>query len=222
MDELLLYQDADLVAVNKPSGVVVHRGWENAARPLLQQVRDLVGCHVYPVHRLDRAASGVVVFALHRTAARDIASAFQNATARKRYLALVRGVTPEEGHIDHPIPRAPAGPRVPAVTDYRRLFVFERYSLLEVFPRTGRLHQIRRHLKHISHPLIGDTRYGKSEHNRYCCERFGLRRLALHAAELHLPERDLTLTASLPADLLEPLRALGVPHDILSRQPPCE
>ena len=73
---------------------------------------------------------------------------------------------------------------MPAVTAFRRLAIFERYALVEARPRTGRRHQIRRHFKHLSHPLIGDVRYGKGEHNRLFRERFGLHRLALHALEL--------------------------------------
>ncbi|MDP9120657.1 MAG: pseudouridine synthase, partial [Acidobacteriota bacterium] len=119
------------------------------------------------------------------------------------------------GVIDHPIPRRPDGPRVAAVTEFRRLATFERYSLVEALPRTGRLHQIRRHFKHLSHPLIGDVRYGKGEHNRLFRSRFGLHRLALHALELafeHPVERvPLRLVAPLPEDLAGPLRAMGLP-----------
>jgi tRNA pseudouridine65 synthase len=133
----------------------------------------------------------------------------------KRYIALVRGIPPEAGVIDHPVPRAPDGPRVPAVTEFRRLATFERYALVEALPRTGRLHQIRRHFKHISHPLIGDVRYGKGEHNRLFRDRFGLHRLALHALELafdHPPAgRPLRIFAPVPEDLAGVLGAMGLP-----------
>lgn len=209
----LLHQDSSLVAVDKPSGMAVHRGWSQERYTVLQVLRDQVGRRVYPVHRLDRGTSGALVLAFDPGTARSLQEQFEGGEARKRYLALVRGIPPEEGTIDHPIPRSPEGLRVPAVTWFRRLGTFERYALLEVVPRTGRLHQIRRHLKHISHPLIGDVRYGKGEHNRLFRERFGLHRLALHALELELVRPPLRLRAPLPEDLAGPLRAMGFPLD---------
>ena len=207
----LLHQDDRLVAVDKPSGMAVHRGWSRERYTVLQVLRDQVGRHVYPVHRLDRSTSGALVLAFDPETARSLQEQFESGGVRKRYLALVRGIPPEEGIIDHPIPRAPDGPRVPAVTEFRRLGTFERYALLEVIPRTGRLHQIRRHLKHVSHPLIGDVRYGKGEHNRLFRERFGLHRLALHALELRLEHPPLRFFAPVPEDLAGPLRAMGLP-----------
>jgi tRNA pseudouridine65 synthase len=211
----LLHRDDTLVAVDKPSGMAVHRGWSQERHVVLTVLRDQIGRHVYPVHRLDRGTSGILVFALHPEAARALQERFEAGEARKRYLALVRGVPPEEGVVDSPVPRSPGGPRVPAVTAFRRLGIFERYALLEVVPHTGRLHQIRRHLKHASHPLIGDVRYGKGEHNRLFRERFGFHRLALHALELELAHpadgRPLRLFAPVPEDLAGPLRAMGLP-----------
>jgi tRNA pseudouridine65 synthase len=180
----------------------------------LQLVRDLVGRHVHAVHRLDRATSGVLLFALDPESARAVQERFEAGAVEKRYLALVRGIPPEHGVIDHPVPRADDGPRVPAVTEFRRLAVFERYALVEARPLTGRHHQIRRHFKHLSHPLIGDVRYGKGEHNRLFRERFGLHRLALHAVELAFDHprtgERLRIHAPLPEDLAAPLRALGI------------
>jgi tRNA pseudouridine65 synthase len=210
----LLYRDDRLVAVAKPSGMAVHRGWSRDRIVALTAVRDRLGRTVYPIHRLDRATSGALLFALDPATARAVQEQFAAGTVRKRYLALVRGIPPEHGVIDHPVPRSPHGPRVPAVTAYRRLATFERYALLEAVPRTGRLHQIRRHLKHLSHPLIGDVRYGKGEHNRLFRERFHLHRLALHALELALDHptdgRRLCLFAPVPEDLAGPLRAMGM------------
>jgi tRNA pseudouridine65 synthase len=211
----VLHQDDLLVAVAKPSGMAVHRGWSQERHVVLTVLRDQIGRHLYPVHRLDRGTSGALVLALDPATARGCQERFEAGEVRKRYLALVRGIPPEEGVIDSPVPRAPDGPRVPAVTEFRRLGTFERYALLEVVPRTGRLHQIRRHLKHISHPIVGDVRYGKGEHNRLFRERFGLHRLALHALELGFPHpqdgRDLRLAAPVPPDLAGPLRAMGLP-----------
>ena len=210
----VLYRDEVLLAVNKPSGMAVHRGWSREREPALQRARDLAGRHVHPVHRLDRGTSGALLFAFDPGVTRRLQERFESGEVTKRYIVLVRGITPESGVIDHPVPRAPGGPRVPAVTGYRRLATFERYSLVEAIPRTGRLHQIRRHFKHASHPVIGDVRYGKGEHNRSFRDRFGLHRLALHALELELAHpvsgENLRVFAPVPEDLAGPLRAMGI------------
>jgi tRNA pseudouridine65 synthase len=180
----ILYQDEACAVVDKPSGMIVHRGWANDDRDLLRVTRDALGRYVYPLHRLDRGASGAVLFALNEDAARILNRSFADRSMDKRYLALTRGHPPEHGLIDHPIPRAPGEERVPAQTEYFRIGTFERYALVVALPKTGRLHQIRRHLKHVSCPLIGDVRYGKGEHNRLFREQYALDRLALHAAAL--------------------------------------
>ncbi|HEV8583112.1 MAG TPA: pseudouridine synthase [Thermoanaerobaculia bacterium] len=209
-----LYRDDFLLAVNKPSGMAVHRGLARERIVVLQSVRASVGSRLYPVHRLDRATSGALLLALDPATARRLQEKLQAGEVEKRYLALVRGIPPESGVIDHPVPRSPGGPRVPAVTVFRRLAVFERYALVEARPLTGRFHQIRRHFKHASHPLIGDVHYGKGEHNRLFRERFGLHRLALHALELAFahPEtgEKLRIFAPVPEDLAGPLRAIGM------------
>jgi tRNA pseudouridine65 synthase len=214
----VLYRDDRLVAVDKPSGLLVHRGESRFRQDrivAMTLLRDQIGARVFPVHRLDRGTSGVLLFALDPEAAAAVQASFAAGLAAKRYWALVRGIPPEEMVIDHPVPNDPGGPKVPAVTGIRRLATCERYALVEARPRTGRFHQIRRHLKHASHPILGDVEYGKGEHNRLCRERFGLWRLALHAAELALPHPEgggaLTLAAPLPADLAGPLAAMGLP-----------
>lgn len=199
---MILHRDSRCVAVDKPSGVATHRGWADDDDALLQRVRDEVNAYVYPVNRLDRGASGIVLFALDRDAARAFAGAWE--TAEKAYLAITRGHPPGELVIDHAIPRAPGEQRVPAVTQVRLLETFGRYALVEARPRTGRLHQIRRHLKHISCPLIGDVRYGKGEHNRIFRAQHGLHRLALHATSLTVAHPDggaLRVDCPLAADL---------------------
>lgn len=182
----LLHVDDDLVVVSKPSGMLVHKGWARDGEIALQTVRDLVGSYVYPVHRLDRAASGLLVFARTAEAASALGRAFASQAIEKIYLALVRGQTPEAGVIDHPVPRVEGGERVAARTSFRSLgfSARSRCSLVEVQLHSGRLHQIRRHFKHISHPLVGDVRYGKGDVNRLFRERHGLHRLALHAHRL--------------------------------------
>lgn len=220
----LLHLDEHLVAVAKPAGLLVHRSPidRHETRFALQEVRDLLRRHVYPVHRLDKPTSGVLLFALSPEAARRLTDSFAAGRVTKRYLAVARGVVPDAGVIDHPLVEEPDrldGPLVseglpqPALTLYRRLAAAElpvalgryatsRYSLVLLEPRTGRRHQLRRHLKHLCHPIIGDTTYGEGRHNRLFRERFACGRLLLHAAELALPHpaSGQTLTVAAPLD----------------------
>lgn len=206
---MILHRDDRVVAVDKPAGIVTHRGWADDDDALLQRVRDAVGAYVHPIHRLDRGASGIVLFALDKDAARALTEAWMSGAADKRYLAITRGHPPAHVVVDHPIPRGdrsdPRGAeRVPAVTEVWRKETFGRYALVEARPHTGRLHQIRRHLKHLSCPLIGDVRYGKGEHNRLFRAEHGLSRLALHCTRLTVPHPDggvLVVECVLTADL---------------------
>ena len=198
----IVHRDERCVAVDKPSGVATHRGWADDEDALLQQVRDMVGIWVYPVHRLDRGASGITLFALDKEAARAFSEAWS--TADKRYTAITRGHPPEHLVIDHAIPKAPGEARVDAVTEIWRRETFDRYAVVEARPHTGRLHQIRRHLKHIACPLIGDVRYGKGEHNRLWRDRFALHRMALHCTSLSVAHPEggtLSVACELPPDL---------------------
>jgi tRNA pseudouridine65 synthase len=210
----ILFRDDSLIAVDKPAGLAVHRGWAREHDVAMVRLRDQIGARVFPVHRLDRATSGVLLFALSADMAARACAWFASGQAEKTYLALVRGVPPEEILIDHPLPPGedPRAPRVAARTLIVRREVFGRYSLVEARPLTGRLHQVRRHLKHISCPLIGDVNYGKGEHNRLFRERHGLHRLFLHAMRLRLPHPveggQLDIGSPLPADLQAVLRAL--------------
>jgi len=218
----LLYRDDHYLAFSKPAGLLVHRSDldRHETRFALQMARDLVGRHVYPVHRLDRPTSGALLFALSPEAARLAADAFTSGAVRKRYLAVVRGIAEEEALIDYPLRELTdrfegnrdIDPRE-AVTAFRRLALVElplpvgnyptaRYSLLEVSPRTGRRHQIRRHLKHVFHPIIGDSTYGDGRHNRLFRDEFRCSRLLLHAVEIALPHpwTGETLTINAPPD----------------------
>ena len=204
----------------------MHRGWDDDPVTATDLAREALGGDAAPVHRLDRGTSGVLLFARDGAIAAALSRAFEAGAVEKTYLALVRGDPPDEGVVDHPIPRREDGPRVPAVTSFRTRFrgtasaprdlapEIRRASLVEARPRTGRLHQVRRHMKHLSHPLIGDANYGKGALNRAFAALLGLRRLALHALSLRFTHpitgETLTFVAPLPQDLAEPFARLGM------------
>ncbi|HLT38603.1 MAG TPA: pseudouridine synthase [Enhygromyxa sp.] len=228
MDQLeIVHADEHLVAIAKPSGMLVHRGWARDDVVAVDLLHAQLGRQVWPLHRLDRGTSGVVVFALDVEAAREFSAALERGEIEKRYVALTRGHAPDEILIDYALRRVDSDSpdRQPAQTLIRRLGHValhpghrpegDRYSLVEAVPYTGRTHQIRRHLKHIAHPIIGDVRYGKGAHNRMFRERFGLHRLALHAAELRFGE--IAIRAPIPDDLAEPLDRMGL-LDLWSRR----
>ena len=210
----ILFRDESLIAVDKPAGLAVHRGWAREHDVAMVRLRDQLGARVFPVHRLDRATSGVLLFALSSEIAARLCELFAGGLVEKTYLALVRGVPAEEILVDHPLPPGEDthAPRVSAQTMVVRREVFGRYSLVEARPLTGRLHQVRRHLKHLSCPVIGDVNYGKGEHNRLFRERHGLHRLFLHATRLRLPHPalggQLDIESPLPEDLAAVLRVL--------------
>jgi tRNA pseudouridine65 synthase len=195
----ILYHDDDLVAIDKPCNLLVHRTRISGDHMFaLQLLRDQLSQFVFPVHRLDRPTSGVLLFALSKEAARSVCDAFADRRVEKTYVAVVRGYAEETGVIDHPLGEPGDEPPREALTRYRRVATAEcpeavgphptaRYSLLSVRPETGRTHQIRRHLKHVSHPIIGDSQHGDGRHNRFFRERFGVGRLLLHARTLVFP-----------------------------------
>jgi tRNA pseudouridine65 synthase len=219
-----LHLDEHLGVLAKPSGLAVHRGASADAEVLTDWLRRELGPGAAPVHRLDRGTSGVVVVARSPEAARALGAQLEARTVHKRYLALVRGALAGEHRVDHPLPpHEGATERVPAITVLRGLATCtlddsplreRRYTWLEALPETGRFHQVRRHAKHLGHPVIGDANYGRSEHNRLLAERVGLRRLALHAASIEIvhPATDapLRIDAPLPDDLAGPLTRLGL------------
>lgn len=195
----ILYRDERIVVVDKPSGLLVHRSPidRHERRFAVQMLRDQLGRRVYPAHRLDKGTSGALAFALDREMAAALGAAFAGRDVVKTYLAIVRGWPAESGVIDHELAAVqdeyalPAEPAAkPARTEYRRLATVElpvrvdrypssRYALLELHPETGRRHQLRRHLAHVSHPIVGDSTYGKGRHNRLFAELYGVRRLLL-------------------------------------------
>ena len=222
----ILHADATLVVIDKPAGLLVHRSQLDAheTRSAAELLRAQLGEPVWLLHRLDKATSGILAFARNAEVATALGEAFMSGRVRKRYLALVRGWPQAEGEIDYALARDPelpsAGqPRLPAVTRYRRLATFEwpfpdglhatsRYALMDVEPLSGRRHQIRRHFKHIAHPLVGDTTHGKSSHNRAVAAWLGATRLWLHARRLELPGLDggpMRLIESAPGEEWAPL-----------------
>src|SRR5690554_1316771 len=218
----VLYRDAQLIAIDKPSGLLVHRSPidRHEARFALQLLRDQIGQRVYPVHRLDKPTSGVLLFALDSATARALSESWQSGGVSKHYVALVRGYFAAPGLLDYPLRYladqhgdAPGSgqPLQSAQTEFAPLartelpepvdrYPSSRYSLVHCRPITGRKHQLRRHLKHLRHPIIGDAKYGKSVHNRFFADRFGANRLLLAATELQLqhPISGAPLTISAP------------------------
>ena len=231
----ILYRDDYLIAINKPSGLLVHRSNidRHETRFALQLLRDQIGQRVFPLHRLDKATSGVLLFALDADTARTIGAQFERNEVDKRYLAIVRGWPPEAGVIDHPLSRqfddhgrkfSADAPALPATTRYRRLAQIEvpepvdryptsRYALVMLTPLSGRQHQLRRHMKHIAHPIIGDANWGKGNHNRFFQRRFASRRLLLACIELDLRHphdgRLLSIAAPLEDSFASVIAALG-------------
>ena len=204
----ILYKDEHLVAIDKPADMLVHRSNidRQERRFVLQELRNQLDLRVYPIHRLDKPTSGILMFGLDTDSAALLSEQFAQREVLKRYWMLCRGYTPDADEIDYAlVPRdefksrnkklgkeVVVKPAQEAVTTFKTLARVEipilidkypasRYSLVEAQPKTGRKHQLRRHFKHISHPIIGDPRYGKSTHNRYFSENLGCDRLLLHA-----------------------------------------
>ncbi|HDL1163405.1 TPA: tRNA pseudouridine(65) synthase TruC [Mannheimia haemolytica] len=202
----ILYQDDLLIAINKPAGMLVHRSWLDKHETVfaMQTLRDQIGQHVFPIHRLDRPTSGVLLFALNSETARIMSEQFEQHLVQKTYLAVVRGYLQGSAQIDYPLKVildkiadkfSQEKEAQAAITDYKGLATVEmpyavgkhqtaRYSLVELSPKTERKHQLRRHLKHLFHPIMGDSKYGDLHQNRALAEKSGVSRLMLHAHKL--------------------------------------
>lgn len=238
----ILYQDDYLVAIHKPAGLLVHRSPidKHETEFAVQYTRDAVGQKVFPIHRLDKATSGILLFALDSNTARLMGEQFANHTIQKSYLAICRGWPDESGYIDHPLKyrrdkvadklkREQLEPQT-AETAYRTIatttvdhtigrYEQQRYCLIELKPKTGRKHQLRRHMVHINHPIIGDVKYGDRHHNHFYNEWLGQHRLYLAATslEFHHPiSHEITrIEAPLEASFQHALNALrldGINH----------
>ena len=203
----IVYQDEFFVAVNKPAGMLVHRSWldKHETQFVMQTLRDQIGQHVFPLHRLDRPTSGVLIFALSSEVASQVMPMFANHEMEKTYHAIVRGWIEEAGRLDYALKveldkiadkhASQEKEAQEAITDYTPLakvevpistgkFPTTRYCLMEMKPLTGRKHQLRRHMAHLRHPIVGDTTHGDGKHNKMYREVYDSHRLLLHASRL--------------------------------------
>lgn len=192
----IIYQDENLIAINKPHGLLVHQSSiaRDATEFALQLLRDQVGKHVSPVHRLDRKTGGILLFAFDKVSEIAMHQQFMNSETDKKYLAILRGFTPDEMDIDYPLAKE-NGTMQDAFTSFRTLQRAEvavafgkhptsRYSLVEATPKTGRMHQLRRHFSHILHPIIGDRTHGCNKQNKFFKAQWDMTTMLLHASEL--------------------------------------
>lgn len=192
----ILYQDDYIIAINKPHGLLVHRSCiaTNTHEFAVQLLRNQIGKWVYPAHRLDRKTGGVLLFGLNEKVNSLLQQQFLEQKVKKVYLAIVRGFTDDAGVINYPL-KCAGGKLQLAVTSYKTLSRTElaisygkhatsRYSLVEVYPVTGRMHQIRKHFAHIFHPIIGDRPYGCNKQNKLFKEKWNMQTMLLHALEL--------------------------------------
>lgn len=209
----IVYQDEHLIAINKPHGLLVHRSKiaNDATEFALQILRDQIGKHVSPVHRLDRKTSGLLLFAFEKDVEIAMHKQFQESEVAKKYLAILRGYAPDELDIDYPLAKE-NGNMQEAFTSFKTLQRAEidvafgkhptsRYSLVEATPKTGRMHQLRRHFAHIFHPIIGDRKHGCNKQNRFFKEEFEMTTMLLHASELSFIHPVTKLQVNLRASL---------------------
>ncbi|MGI2259602.1 tRNA pseudouridine(65) synthase TruC [Shewanella sp. GXUN23E] len=242
----LLYEDDYLVAIHKPAGLLVHRTYLARKEKYfaMQMTRDLVGCHVFPVHRLDRPTSGVLLLAKSSEMANELCQQFAGHLVRKRYLALVRGNMHESGELDYPLKEeldkiadkfaVQDKDAQPAITRYQPLLNSEipfssgrypssRFALMALEPLTGRKHQLRRHMAHLRHPIIGDTTHGDGKQNRFFREHFGHNRLWLIAKQLSfihpVTGQAMQIETELEAEWLDVFQGLGWREEILQKDP---
>ena len=205
----ILYQDEFIVAIHKPAGLLVHRSMidRHETQFAMQLLRDQIGQHVFPVHRLDRPTSGVLVFALSADIARILGEQFAANTVSKTYFAIVRGHVKAPGFIDYALKEKLdkiADKRAnqdkdpqEAQTEFVPIKQFElpfavsrypsaRYTLVNLHPKTGRKHQLRRHMCHINHPIVGDTTHGDGKHNKFMRDQFSFNGLALTCQQMRI------------------------------------
>ena len=225
----IIYQDDYLVAIHKPAGLLVHPSPidKHETQFATQILEALLNMPVFPIHRLDKATSGILLFALDSKTANQVSQQMQNQLIQKRYVSIVRGWIAEIGethlplkqHFDKMVKQSQTDkPDQSASTYWKRLdtstleiplnkFSSQRYSLIELSPTTGRKHQLRRHLNALSYPIIGDVSHGDRNHNHLFNEQLGQHRLYLAATELHLTHpftnKPLSITAPLESSFVK-------------------
>lgn len=220
----ILYQDEYLIAINKTHGLLVHRSpiATNTDEFAIQLLRNQIGKWVYPAHRLDRKTGGVLLFALSDEINKLLQHQFYNQQIKKVYHAIVRGFAEDEGIINYPLKKEDETIQE-AITHYKTLSKSEinisfgkhptsRYSLVEIYPKTGRMHQIRKHFAHIFHPIIGDRPHGCNKQNKLFKEKWNMQTMLLHASELSfkhpIENRDLIIKAPLHQEFKRMITAL--------------
>ena len=209
----VIYHDDYVIAINKPHGLLVHQSSiaRDAKEFALQLLRDQVGKHVSPVHRLDRKTSGILLFAFDKESEVALHQQFMNAETDKKYLTILRGFTPDNMEIDYPLAKE-NGSMQDAFTAFKTLQRAEvdiafgkhstsRYSLVEATPKTGRMHQLRRHFSHILHPIIGDRTHGCNKQNKFFLEQWNMTTMLLHASALSFTHPKTSERIHLQADL---------------------
>lgn len=228
----IIYQDEYLVAINKPHGLLVHRTKiaNDATEFALQILRDQLGRKVYPAHRIDRKTSGILLFSLDENIDSLMQQQFSEGKVDKRYLAIVRGFTPDEELIDYPLKKE-NGKLQDAITKYKTVDRSElnipfaghptsRYSLLEVEPLSGRMHQIRKHLAHVHHPIIGDRPHGCNKQNKLFKEKWAMMRMMLHAHSISfnhpISNDEISISAIPSEEFLRTSQFLGFKCFVLS------
>jgi len=211
VDLQIVYKDDYLVAINKPHGLLIHKTSlaKDANHFAVQMLRDQLGQRVYPAHRLDRKTSGLLLFSLQKEHLDACFKMFREKTIQKKYKALVRGFTEDSATIDYAL-RSENGTLQEAVTHYTTIQRYEialpfgkfntsRYSLVELKPETGRMHQLRKHMAHIFHPIIGDRPHGCNKQNKLWKDKWAMTRMLLHASDLSfkhpIVENDIVLNA---------------------------
>lgn len=222
----ILYQDEYLCAINKPHGLLVHRSFiaSDASEFAIQLLRNQLGMRVYPGHRIDRKTGGVLLFGLVKEMDSALQKMFMDQQVDKTYLALVRGYTDDAGTIDYAL-RKENGTLQDAITHYKTLSRTEinipseqhptsRYSVVQVNPETGRMHQIRKHFKHIFHPIIGDRPHGCNKQNRLFVEKFDMHTMLLHAQKLRfnhpVTNAPVEIEAPIQKEFVRMLEVLGL------------
>lgn len=221
----IIHQEESFVAINKPHGLLVHRTSiaTEDSEFALQMLRDQLNQHVYPIHRLDRKTSGVLLFALDSETTAELQACLQDKKSQKRYIAIVRGYFPDEIEVDYPLTND-SGKTQDAITHFKCIervelpipfgkFETSRYSLVEAKPKTGRMHQIRKHLDHLRYPIIGDRPHGCNKQNKLYLEKWNMKTMMLHAVSINIKhpkkEEQLLIEAKFHGEFIRMMEVLG-------------